>query len=214
MRTDMSQPEKGGAPSMSSEPPVGGEGFANAEPRLRVSVVPGSKSGSWVRDALDELASEADSVALEQIAVLVGALTSEEEPGEQSRTPIDLRLWIESTGVTVELRDRNFSLHRSEGGLVELERSMVSNWRLKLVERLADRWSVSHDDELTLRFEFDREPPEGGERHLVRSGQADGALRLEEQLHPPIGGWGSILEDGRSGDGESRQNGGHSPGYD
>jgi hypothetical protein len=34
---------------------------------------------------------------------------------------------------------------------------MVSPWRLKLVERLADRWSVTHDEVFTLRFEFDVE---------------------------------------------------------
>jgi hypothetical protein len=53
-------------------------------------------------------------------------------------------------------------LHRSREGLVELERSMVSGWRLKLVERLADRWSVTHDDELTLHFEFDSDRPGDG----------------------------------------------------
>jgi hypothetical protein len=166
-----------------------------------------------VRDALDELASEADPVALEQIAVLVGALTSEgPEPEGQSTAPIDLQLWVDPTVVRVELRDRDFSLRRSEGGLVELERSMVSNWRLKLVERLADRWSVSHDDELTLRFEFDSDRPQGGGRPRAPSGEADDeAPRLEERLHPPIGGWGSIPGNGRSGDGASPQNGAHSP---
>jgi len=34
---------------------------------------------------------------------------------------------------------------------------MLSPWRLKLVERLADRWSVTHDELFTLRFEFDSE---------------------------------------------------------
>jgi hypothetical protein len=57
--------------------------------------------------------------------------------------------------VTVALSDRDFTTHRSEGGLVELERSMLSPWRLKLVERLADRWSVTHDEAFMMRFELD-----------------------------------------------------------
>ena len=34
---------------------------------------------------------------------------------------------------------------------------MLTPWRLKLVERLADRWSVSHDELFVMRFEFDSE---------------------------------------------------------
>jgi hypothetical protein len=32
---------------------------------------------------------------------------------------------------------------------------MLSPWRLKLVERLADRWSVLHDEVFVMRFELD-----------------------------------------------------------
>ena len=70
--------------------------------------------------------------------------------------------------VTVELSDRDFTTHRSESGLVELERSMLSPWRLKLVERLADRWSVTHDELFTLRFEFD-----SAQGMVLRPGPAD-----------------------------------------
>jgi hypothetical protein len=34
---------------------------------------------------------------------------------------------------------------------------MLSPWRLKLVERLADRWSVSHNEVFVMRFELDSE---------------------------------------------------------
>src|SRR5215211_6849945 len=78
-------------------------------------------------------------------------------PGAPSSAPFELELLADPTRVVVELYDRDFTTHRSEGGLVELERSMLSPWRLKLVERLADRWSVTHDELFTLRFEFDSE---------------------------------------------------------
>ena len=32
---------------------------------------------------------------------------------------------------------------------------MLSPWRLKLVERLADRWSVIYDEVFVMRFELD-----------------------------------------------------------
>jgi hypothetical protein len=125
------------------------------EPRASVSISPGPRSTASVRDVLSDL-TDVDSVVLEQIAVLVGALTSGSgEGGGRSPSPIEFRLWTEAAGVRAELRDRDFALHRADGGLVELDRSMVSAWRLKLVERLADRWSVAHDRELTLCFEFD-----------------------------------------------------------
>jgi hypothetical protein len=88
----------------------------------------------------------------------VGALTSgTDRPGAPPSAPFDLELRAEPHRVVVELCDRDFTTHRSEGGLVELERSMLSPWRLKLVERLADRWSVTHDELFVMRFEFNSE---------------------------------------------------------
>lgn len=126
--------------------------------RLSLSIPAGPTSVTQVRDALGELIEEGDPVVLEQVAVLVGALTSgTDRPGAPPSAPFDLELRAEPRRVIVELCDRDFTAHRSEGGLVELERSMLSPWRLKLVERLADRWSVRHDELFTLRFEFDSE---------------------------------------------------------
>jgi hypothetical protein len=128
------------------------------EVRLTLSVPAGPTSVTQVRDALSDLIAEGDPVVLEQVAVLVGALTSgTDRPGAPSSAPFELELRADPTGVVVELCDRDFTTHRSEGGLVELERSMLSPWRLKLVERLADRWSVTHDEVFTLCFEFDSE---------------------------------------------------------
>jgi hypothetical protein len=126
--------------------------------RVSLSVPAGPTSVTQVRDALGELVADGDPVVLEQVAVLVGALTSgTDRPGAPPSAPFELELRAEPSRVVVELFDRDFTAHRSEGGLVELERSMVSPWRLKLVERLADRWSVTHDEVFTLRFEFDVE---------------------------------------------------------
>jgi hypothetical protein len=128
------------------------------EARMTLSIPAGPTSVTQVRDALGDLIAEGDPVVLEQVAVLVGALTSgTDRPGAPPSAPFDLELRAEPNTVFVELCDRDFTTHRSEGGLVELERSMLSPWRLKLVERLADRWSVTHDELFTLRFEFDSE---------------------------------------------------------
>jgi hypothetical protein len=128
------------------------------EARLTLSIPAGPTSVTQVRDALGDLIAEGDPVVLEQVAVLVGALTSgTDRPGAPPSAPFELALRAESNRVVVDLCDRDFTTHRSESGLVELERSMLSPWRLKLVERLADRWSVTHDELFTLRFEFDSE---------------------------------------------------------
>jgi hypothetical protein len=128
------------------------------EVRLTLSIPAGPNSVTQVRRALGDLIEEGDAVVLEQVAVLVAALTSgTDRPGASPSAPFDIELRAERSRVVVELCDRDFTTHRSEGGLVELERSMLSPWRLKLVERLADRWSVTHDELFTMRFEFDSE---------------------------------------------------------
>jgi hypothetical protein len=125
---------------------------------VTLTVPAGPSSVTQVRDVLGELVAEGDPVVLEQVAVLVGALTSgTDSPDARPSAPFEIELRAEPSRVVVELFDRDFDAHRSEGGLVELERSMVSAWRLKLVERLADRWSITHDEVFTLRFEFDSE---------------------------------------------------------
>jgi len=127
-----------------------------SEARLSLSIPAGPTSVTHVRDALAEVIADGDPVVLEQVAVLVGALTSgTDRPGAPTSAPFDLELLAEPHRVSVELCDPDFTTYRSEGGLVELERSMLSPWRLKLVERLADRWSVSHDGVFVMHFELD-----------------------------------------------------------
>jgi hypothetical protein len=127
-----------------------------SEARIALSIPAGPTSVTHVRDALGQVIADGDPVVLEQVAVLVGALTSgTDRPGAPPSAPFDLEVRAEPHRVVVELSDPDFTTHRSEGGLVELERSMLSPWRLKLVERLADRWSVSHDEVFVMRFELD-----------------------------------------------------------
>ncbi len=126
------------------------------EARITLRIPAGPTAVTHVRDALREVIAEGDPVVLEQVSVLVGALTSgTDRPGAPASAPFQLELRAESHRVVVELCDPDFTTHRSEGGLVELERSMLSAWRLKLVERLADRWSVTHDEAFVMRFELD-----------------------------------------------------------
>jgi hypothetical protein len=127
------------------------------QPRLELAIPVGAEAGAYAREALGELCPEVDAVLIEQIAMLVGALASGGQDSEPSAT-FACELWTQPGTVSVRLRDREFARHRSDGGLVELERSMVTGWRLRLVERLADRWFVAHDDGLTLCFEFDTAP--------------------------------------------------------
>ncbi len=134
----------------------GGDAHGPGEARLQLSIPAGPTSVTHVREALSRVIAEGDPVVLEQVSVLVGALTSgTDRPGAPPSAPFAIELRAEPHRVTVELFDPDFTTHRSEGGLVELERSMLSPWRLKLVERLADRWSVSHDEVFVMRFELD-----------------------------------------------------------
>ena len=101
------------------------------EPRLGLRLPVGRDSASLVRPALAESIADADPVVIEQIAVLVGALTSGGGPVEAS-APVEVEVWTDATGIAVMLRDSDFSRHRSEADFVQLDRSMVSGWRLRL----------------------------------------------------------------------------------
>ena len=168
------------------------------EPRLGLRLPVGRESASLVRPALAESIADADPVVIEQIAVLVGALTSGGGPVEAS-APVEVEVWTDATGIAVMLRDSDFSRHRSEADFVQLDRSMVSGWRLRLLERLADRWSVVNENGLTMWFEFDTD----------RTGAADRAATHQPvrtssaPCDPPIGGSRFIPRSRRSGDGRA-----------
>lgn len=174
------------------------EAVGKGKPRLGFRLPVGRSSASSVRPALAELIADADPVVIEQIAVLLGALTSGGGRVEASAA-VEVEVWTDSTRIAVMLRDSEFARHRSEAGFVELDRSMVSGWRLRLVERLADRWSVVKEDGLTMRFEFDRD----------RRGTANGVdavanppiVTSSAPSGPPIGGSRCIPGKRRSGDG-------------
>lgn len=174
------------------------EAVGKDKPRLEFRLPVGRSSASSVRPVLAELIAHADPVVIEQIAVLIGALTSGGGRLEAS-TAVEVEVWTDSTRIAVMLRDSEFASHRSEAGFVELDRSMVSGWRLRLVEQLADRWSVVNEDGLTMRFEFDTD----------RRGAANGrdavanppVVTSSAPSGPPIGGSQFIPGNRRSGDG-------------
>jgi hypothetical protein len=145
------------------------EAMRKGTPRLEFRLPVGRSSASLVRPALAELIADADSVVIEQIAVLVGALTSGGGRAEASAA-VEVEVWTDPARIAVMLRDSEFARHRSEADFVQLDRSMVSGWRLRLVERLADRWSVASEDGLTMWFEFDTDREAAGGLPRVLTG--------------------------------------------
>jgi hypothetical protein len=179
------------------------ESAGKGEARLALQVPAGRGSAGAVRPALAELVADADPVVIEQIAVLAGALTSGSEREELS-APFELEVRAEPGTVTVVLRDPDFARHRSDGDLVSLDRSMLTGWRLRLLERLADRWSVSNDGGLTLRFELDTRDRPDGDRERIEP-LPDVATPMRSSA-TPVGGPISIRRSTRSKDGP-RHNG-------
>src|SRR4051794_350487 len=78
--------------------------------QLRLSVPAGPTSVTPVRDALGKLIAQGDPVVLEQVAVLVGALTSgTDRPDAPPSAPFEVDLRAEPARVIVELCDRDFA---------------------------------------------------------------------------------------------------------
>ena len=91
-------------------------GAADETPRLRLKVPAGCASAAWVRPALAELGTDVDPVVIEQVAVLLGALTSGGERGDDS-APFEIEIWTDPVYLAEPLiRSEDFVLNERTGG--------------------------------------------------------------------------------------------------
>jgi hypothetical protein len=95
-----------------------------------------------------------DAVILEQLGVLIGALSRTQASQLETKDGLELRLWVHPSLVRVEASDRPNGLF---GGAAE-RRNGTNGRRLGMVEHLADRWGVVRKDDssFTIWFELKR----------------------------------------------------------
>jgi hypothetical protein len=118
---------------------------------MSLELAPGPEAQVAARDALESLRDELDAVILEQLGVLIGALSRTQLSQLEVKDGLELRLWVFPDVVRVEVRDHPHGLFA--GG--ELGRNVSNGWRLGMVEHLADRWGVIRQDDSSFLIWFE-----------------------------------------------------------
>ena len=121
-------------------------------PRMSLELAPGPEAQASARDALESLRDELDAVILEQLGVLIGALSRTQVSQLEVKDGLELRLWVFPDVVRVEVRDHPHGLFAEKG---EMGRNVSNGWRLGMVEHLADRWGVIRQEDSSFKIWFE-----------------------------------------------------------
>ena len=97
------------------------------------------------RSALSRLRADIDPPLMETLRLLVTELVSNSVRHAQSETVV-LRIVVGRSAVLTEVTDEGPGFDPEQAERTETDES---GWGLFLVERLAHRWGVSHEDEAT-----------------------------------------------------------------
>ena len=128
------------------------EPIADHTPRISLDLTPGPEAHVAVRDALESLRDELDAVILEQLGVLIGALSRTQLSQLEAKDGLELRLWVHPEVVRVEACDRPHGLFATA---TETGYNGGHGWRLGMVEHLADRWGVLRQDNSSFMIWFE-----------------------------------------------------------
>ena len=128
------------------------EPISDQTPRLSLELAPGPEAQVAVRDALESLRDELDAVILEQLGVLIGALSRTQLSQLEAKDGLELRLWVFGDLIRVEVSDHPHGLFAADGDV------NGNGWRLGMVEHLADRWGVQRQDDGSFLIWFEVMP--------------------------------------------------------
>jgi anti-sigma regulatory factor (Ser/Thr protein kinase) len=105
----------------------------------------GPEAGARARRALSRLRADIDPPLMETLRLLVTELVSNSVRHARSETVV-LRIVVGRSAVLTEVTDEGPGFDPSK---TEKPGTNDSGWGLFLVERLAHRWGVAHDDDAT-----------------------------------------------------------------
>lgn len=121
---------------------------------MRLRLQGGAQAASAARRALSGLGGQIDRALFEDIRLLVSELVtnSVRHAGVGPSGLIGLDVALEDDHIRIEVSNRG---ERFEPRARTSEQSKGSGWGLFLVDKLADRWGVAHDDLSRVWFEID-----------------------------------------------------------
>jgi anti-sigma regulatory factor (Ser/Thr protein kinase) len=127
-------------------------GEKNPSRDVRLSLTASAAAPSHARRAVDELESDLGERLAEDVRLLVSELVTNSirHSGAPRNRPIEFALRASPEVIRIDVLDRGSWRPPSPdpGG--------TSGWGLYLVDQLADRWGVEHDQGTRAWFEIDR----------------------------------------------------------
>jgi anti-sigma regulatory factor (Ser/Thr protein kinase) len=105
----------------------------------------GPEAAAHARHAMSRLRADIDPPLMETLRLLVTELVSNSVRHARSETVV-LRIVVGRSAVLTEVTDEGPGFEPEE---TERPRTDDSGWGLFLVERLAHRWGVAHEDQTT-----------------------------------------------------------------
>ena len=127
-------------------------GVGSIEDAIKLRLQGGPEAAVTARRALGRLRSEVDESTLESLRLLVTELISNSVRHAGAPT-VELMVLVSRPAVRVEVTDRGPGFDPEHH---RVDRDREGGWGLFLVERLADRWGVAHE-ELGTRVWFELE---------------------------------------------------------
>ena len=128
-------------------------GVGSIDDAIKLSLEGGPEAAVRARRALGRLRSELDDPTLESLRLLVTELISNAVRHAGAPT-VDLIVLVSRPAVRVEVADRGPGFEPEQR---RRNQDPEGGWGLFLVERLADRWGVAHEDMSTrVWFELER----------------------------------------------------------
>jgi anti-sigma regulatory factor (Ser/Thr protein kinase) len=134
---------------------AGGGGFLLSATERDFELAGGPYAATAARLALDNLDAELDPVLAQDLRLLVteAVKNSVQHAGVGPEDSIGLKIAVRPQTVRIEVTDDGPGFEPDASRPDEDE---VSGWGLFLIDQLADRWGVMHDNGTTVWFEVAR----------------------------------------------------------
>jgi anti-sigma regulatory factor (Ser/Thr protein kinase) len=151
------RPERGGERDLVPGALPGREDDRSLPARLSVELANGPGAAPAARRAIAGLAGHLSLGLLGDVRLLVSELVtnSVRHAGLAHADSIGLEISVSPDRVRVEVTDDGPGFERRRP---QPREDRTGGWGLYLVDRLADRWGVVHDEPTRVWFEIDREP--------------------------------------------------------
>ncbi len=125
------------------------------EPTVDERIEASPRAPGIARRAIEQIAAHVDAGVLRDTQLLVSEVVTNSIRHSGSDDPIQLRAWVRSNGLKVEIVDGGSGF---DTAAMSPEATDEGGRGLMIVDALADRWGVNHDARARVWFELSPRP--------------------------------------------------------